>query len=70
MASDLGSWLEPGLGLRGGRSELDSREFTKPGRQRQPERHLIFCKGGIVSVRSHWCFRVFSANDLIRPRAS
>ena len=27
------------------------REFTKPGRQRQPERHLIFCKRSIVSVR-------------------
>ena len=27
------------------------REFTKPERQRQPERHLIFCKGSIVSVR-------------------
>ena len=27
------------------------REFTKPGRQRQPERHLEFRKASLVSIR-------------------
>ena len=30
---------------------LENREFTKPGRQRQPERHLKFRKESLVSVR-------------------
>ena len=34
-----------------GRSPQNIREFTKPGRQRQPERHLKFQKASLVSVR-------------------
>ena len=33
------------------RAMPDNREFTKPGRQRQPEHHLEFRKASLVSVR-------------------
>ena len=33
------------------RPDLFIGEFTKPGRQRQPERHLEFRKGSLFSVR-------------------
>ena len=39
----------------GKKQRIHTLEFTKPGRQRQPERHLKFCKASIVSLRYLSC---------------
>ena len=39
------------LGVKADLHFNSSGEFTKPGRQRQPERHLKFRKASLVSVR-------------------